>query len=95
MSEKSAGPAAAGAVAKPPDSDQLTAFDHDHLVVYLRVLDAVADGVDWTIIAREVIGIDPLQDEAAAKHVFEAYRARAQWMARVGYRLLVSGGRKS
>ena len=95
MIDKPAGPAAAGAVATPLDSDQLTAFDHDHLVIYLRVLDAVADGVDWTVIAREVIGIDPAQDEAAAKRVFEAYRVRAQWMARVGYRLLVSGGRKS
>lgn len=94
MTDKPAGPAAAGADATPPSGDQLTAFDRDHLVVYLRVLDAVADGIDWTVIAREVIGVHSLQDEAAAKRVFEAYRARAQWMARVGYRLLVSGGRK-
>ncbi len=95
MIDKPAGPAAAEAIATPLDSDQLTAFDRTHLVVYLRVLDAVADGVDWTVIARDVIDVDPSPNEAAAKRVFEAYRARAQWMARVGYRLLVSGGRKS
>ena len=51
MTDKPAGPAAAEAVVTSLDSDQLTAFDRDHLVVYLRVLDAVADGVDWTVMS--------------------------------------------
>jgi len=30
----------------------LTAYDHEHLVTYLRLLDAEADGADWQDVAR-------------------------------------------
>jgi hypothetical protein len=32
--------------------DGLTSYDMEHLVTYLRVLDAEADGADWTEVAR-------------------------------------------
>lgn len=33
--------------AEPPASDTLTEYDERHLVTYLRLLDAAAEGADW------------------------------------------------
>ena len=44
--------------AAPTDS-VLTAYDEQHLVTYLRLLDADAAGADWREVARIVIHIDP------------------------------------
>jgi hypothetical protein len=30
-----------------PRTDELTGYDYEHLVTYLRLLDAEADGADW------------------------------------------------
>jgi len=35
-----------------PSGAILTAYDHEHLVTYLRLLDAEADGADWRDVAR-------------------------------------------
>ena len=35
-----------------PHADELTGYDYEHLVTYLRLLDAEADGADWTEVAR-------------------------------------------
>ena len=50
----------------PPVADQaptagdLTAYDHEHLVTYLRLLDADAAGADWAEVARIVLHIPPV-----------------------------------
>ena len=42
-----------------PSGAILTAYDHEHLVTYLRLLDAEADGADWRDVARIVLHLDP------------------------------------
>ncbi len=42
-----------------PTSDVLTGYDQEHLVTYLRLLDAEADEADWAEVARIVLHIDP------------------------------------
>jgi hypothetical protein len=42
-----------------PSADTLTPYDKDHLVTYLRLLDANTQGADWTEAARIVLGMDP------------------------------------
>ena len=37
-----------------PEADDLTAYDREHLVTYLRLLDADAEGADWAEVARIV-----------------------------------------
>jgi hypothetical protein len=37
-----------------PVADVLTAYDQEHLVTYLRLLDAEADDADWREVARAV-----------------------------------------
>jgi hypothetical protein len=73
----------------PPDSDQLTEYDRVHLVTYLKLLDADAMHVDWKVTARDVLSVDPDAGLRAARRIYAAHLARARWMARTGYRLLL------
>ncbi len=41
-----------------PTSPQLTGYDEAHLVTYLRLLDADADGADWCEAAHRTDGRD-------------------------------------
>jgi hypothetical protein len=81
----------------PPVADQaptagdLTGYDHEHLVTYLRLLDADAEGADWTEVARIVLHIDPSDEPERARRAFESHLARAKWMTEHGYRDLLRG----
>jgi hypothetical protein len=82
----------------PPVSDTaptervLTSYDEQHLVTYLRLLDAAEDGAAWEEVARIVLHIDPSQEPARARRAWESHLARAQWMTENGYRHLLRGG---
>ena len=75
-----------------PDEPVLTGYDEQHLVTYLRLLDAEGDGADWEEVARVVLQIDPARDPARAKRAWESHLARAKWMTENGYRHLLRGG---
>ena len=72
----------------PPVADQapvaegLTDYDHEHLVTYLRLIDA----------ERIVLHIDPSRELDRARHAWESHLARAKWMTTHGYRHLLEGG---
>jgi hypothetical protein len=72
-----------------PRPDELTSYDMEHLVTYLRVLDAEADNADWTEVARIVLHIDPAIEPDRARRAWESHRARARWMTEHGYRHLL------
>ena len=74
-----------------PDADVLTGYDEEHLVTYLRLLDADAEGADWTEAARIVLHIDPSREPARARRAWESHLARARWLTEHGYRLLLRG----
>ena len=74
-----------------PNAEALTPYDEEHLVTYLRLLDAEADGADWTEVARLVLRIDPSREPARARRAWESHLARAKWMAKHGYRHLLRG----
>jgi len=76
---------------KAPSAEALTPYDSDHLVVYLRLLDAEAEGADWTEAARIVLGIDPEREPERARGAWESHLARARWLSDHGYRHLVRG----
>lgn len=75
-----------------PTDAALTAYDEQHLVTYLRLLDADADEADWREVARIVLHIDPVREPDRARTAFDSHLARAQWMAASGYRHLLRGG---
>ncbi len=64
----------------------------DHLVTYLRLLDADADGADRREVAKIVLDLDVEKDPDRTKQVWESHLARAKWMTQTGYRHLLRGG---
>jgi hypothetical protein len=70
-----------------PSGPALTAYDEEHLVTYLRLLDADAEGADWREIARLVLHRDPESD--GTRRAFESHLARARWMTNHCYRQLL------
>jgi hypothetical protein len=75
-----------------PSAPTLTGYDQEHLVTYLRLLDADADGADWREVARIVLHIDPDREPDRARYAFDSHLARAKWMTEHGYRHLLRGG---
>src|SRR5690242_1364074 len=62
-----------------PTDPKLTVYDEQHLVTYLRLLDADAEGADWRDVARIVLHVDPSRDWDRAHRSFRSHLARAKW----------------
>src|SRR5260221_201010 len=72
-----------------PAGDKLTSYDREHVITYLRLLDADAEKADWEEVARIVLHIDPSQEPARARRAWESHLKRAKWMTEHGDRHLV------
>ena len=77
----------------PPEEDRLTDYDRQHLITYLRLLDAEAAGADWREVASIVLKLDPDTAPDRARRVHAAHLTRAHWMTEHGYRHMLAGGR--
>ena len=75
-----------------PDEPALTAYDKEHAVTYARLLDAEKANAEWQEVARVVLHIDPVAEPTRARGAYESHLARAKWVARHGYRQLLSRG---
>ena len=80
-------------IQKPPESDTLTDYDMKRLSLYIRLLDADANRVEWRTSAKSLFEIDPAGDEDRAHRMYESHLARARWMTEHGYRHLLAKGR--
>ncbi|MDI4655015.1 DNA -binding domain-containing protein [Xanthobacter autotrophicus] len=74
---------------EPPEGAVLTAYDREHGKLYLRLLDAAADGADWREAVSILFGLDPGREPERARHIHDTHLARARWMTEHGYRQLV------
>jgi hypothetical protein len=75
-----------------PTKSALTVYDEEHIITYLRLLDADAEGADWREVAQLVLHIDPRLEPDRARRAFDSHLARAKWMTEHGYRHLLRGG---
>lgn len=75
-----------------PIGPTLTAYDEEHAVTYIRMLDADQEGADWREVSRTILHMDPEQEPDRARRAFNSHLARAKWAAREGYRQLLRGG---
>ncbi len=75
-----------------PSDSVLTVYDEEHVITYLRLLDADAQGADWRKVARVVLHLDPDHESDRARMAFNSHLSRAKWMTEHGYRLLLRGG---
>jgi hypothetical protein len=76
---------------EPPRGPTLTDYDRQHLVLYLRLLDAADEDAEWTEVVRVLFGIDPSRDGERARRVYDSHLARARWMTEHGYQDLLKG----
>lgn len=75
-----------------PWSETITDYDECHLIVYLRLLDAVAAGVSDEAMSRIVLGIDPAREPERSSKALASHLRRARWMTEKGYRHLLTAG---
>jgi hypothetical protein len=67
-----------------PDDPFLTGYDMAHLVTYLRLLDADAEGADWQEVAAIVLELDVAKDPKRARRSWASHLARGKWMTESG-----------
>ena len=75
-----------------PSDSVLTAYNEQHVVTCLRLLDADAQGADWREVARIVLHLDPEREPDRARRAFDIHSSRDKWMTEHGYRHLLRGG---
>jgi hypothetical protein len=78
---------------QPPESPTITMYDREHMKLYIRLLDAAADGADWHEAVSILFGLNTDLEPERARRVYETHLARARWMTEHGYRKLVREGR--
>ena len=78
---------------QPPESQEITRYDREHMKLYIRLLDAAADGADWHEAVSILFGLDAYLEPERARGVYDTHLARARWMTEHGYRKLVREGR--
>lgn len=78
----------------PPEGQALTSYDRDHMTLYMRLLDAARDGVDWREVMPILFGLDPAQDMERCRLIHDSHLARARWMVEQGFRELVQESRR-
>ncbi len=78
---------------EPPPGETLTAYDREHMVLYLRLLDAARDGADWGEAVRILFGLDPDADPERCRRIHDTHLARARWLHERGYRELARESR--
>ncbi|WIW44430.1 DUF2285 domain-containing protein [Bradyrhizobium sp. 62B] len=76
-----------------PNEPALTAYDEQHVVTYVRLLQAESEGADWHEVARVVLHMDPEREPERARIAYESHLARAKWVTAQG-RLLRGTGPK-
>ncbi len=72
-----------------PAGPDITIYDEQHFVTYLRLLDADRDKADWTEVARIVLHRDPAGEAERTRRCWESHLARARWMTKCGYRRIL------
>ncbi|MDA9405775.1 DUF2285 domain-containing protein [Bradyrhizobium sp. CCBAU 45384] len=76
-----------------PNEPTLTTYDEQHVVTYVRLLQAESEGADWMEVARIVLHIDPAREPDRARSAYQSHVARAKWVTEQG-RLLRGTGSK-
>jgi hypothetical protein len=76
-----------------PNESVMTTYDEQHVVTYMRLLQAESEGADWREVTRVVLHIDPDREPDRAQNAYLSHLARAKWATEQG-RLLRGTGSK-
>lgn len=72
-----------------PSGQDLTDYDKSHVKLYMRLLDAAADGAHWEEAVRVLFGLDPAREPERCRRIHDSHLDRARWMTHTGYRHLL------
>jgi hypothetical protein len=78
-------------VDEAPWSEDVTAYDKAHLKIYIRLLDAKAQGAHSDEVCTVLFGINPAKEPDRARKTYETHHRRAVWFTEIGYRKLLEG----
>lgn len=67
----------------------VTAYDRQLFPIYLRLLDAEAEGADRDEVIERLFGLCSSDDPARANRIYDSHLARAKWMSSQGFRELL------
>ena len=67
-----------------PSDCALTVYDEEHIITYLRLLDADAQDAGWRDVSCIVLHLDPEHESDRARRAFESHLSRAKWMTEHG-----------
>ncbi len=70
-----------------PVDEKITPYDREHFKLYLQLLDAEEQGVDWRTAASDIMELDP--NETSARTCWQSHLERAKWMSESGSRQLL------
>ncbi|HEY5237192.1 MAG TPA: DUF2285 domain-containing protein [Rhizomicrobium sp.] len=72
-----------------PSSEEVTAYDRAHLKIYMRLLDAKAQGAHQDEVCKVLFAIDPAKEPDRARAAYDTHHRRAVWFTETGYRKLL------
>jgi len=75
-----------------PSEQTVTDYDHAHLKLYARLLDAERENASLIEIAQILLGIDAVSEPERAQRVHASHLERARWMTEHGYRDMLARG---
>lgn len=67
-----------------PTDAALTPYDEQHVVTYIRLLQAEGQGADWREVARIVLHVDSEREPERARTAYQSHLARAKWVTEQG-----------
>ena len=76
---------------EPPSGPTPTDYDAANTKLYLRLLDAEAQGASWAEVVETIFGISVSAEPERAERVHRSHLARAKWMTKNGYGGLLAG----
>ena len=71
---------------RAPSAKSLTPYDEAHLVTYLRLLDANANGESGAALTQIILDDNPGLSETQARRAATNHLKRAVWITEEGYR---------
>ena len=70
-----------------PGSSRITPYDRAHFKLYLLLLKAEQQDLDWRLVVRDIMESD--RADTFAKRCWQSHLKRAKWMSESGYRQLL------
>jgi len=63
----------------------VTEYDRRHFKVYLLLLDASDNGIDWRVSYKDAFDDNPNNNPEKSQTIYQTHLKRAKWMTTNGY----------